>query len=168
MAGLEGIEQSRRTNTATTSRWTPGAKDEQAFRAMELYGNPAESEIHVASQPEAAAAARSLAALVVTGEWGLPPALADTTALLVSELVGNAVRHTGARQFGLRMHRRPHRIRVEVRDPSRGLPCVMPAFGLAVTSGYGLMIVEKLTERWGVDLLPVGKKTWFELRVTER
>ncbi|MFE9248338.1 ATP-binding protein [Streptomyces sp. NPDC007088] len=168
MSGLEGIEQSKRMGSAAAARWTPTAQDEHALMAMELYGNPAETEIRVPSQPEAACEARSLAALVVTAEWGLSAALAETTALLVSELVGNAVRHTGARHFGLRMHRRPGRVRVEVRDPSRGLPCVMPSFGTAVMSGYGLMIVERLAERWGVDLLPVGKKTWFELRVGDR
>lgn len=87
--------------------------------------------------------------------------------LLVSELVGNAVRHTGARIFGLRMVRRRGWIRVEVRDPSRGLPCLMPVHELDI-SGRGLCLVDKLSDRWGVDLLPRGKTTWFEMRVVDR
>ncbi|MGO4430161.1 ATP-binding protein, partial [Streptomyces sp. MCAF7] len=98
--------------------------------------------------------------------WGLTPQLAEHTVLLVSELVGNAVRHTGARTFGLRMLRRRGWIRVEVRDPSRGLPCLMPV-ALLDTSGRGLWLVDQLAQRWGADLLPRGKTTWFEMRVTE-
>lgn len=169
MAGLEGTEHTRRTGqNGAAARWTPGAKDERAWAALEKHGNPAESEIRVEATPESSGELRRLAALVVTEEWKLSPALAETTALLVSELLGNAVRHAGARSFGLRMIRRPGRLRVEFRDPSRALPCVMPSFGQAVTSGYGLALVERLSDRWGVDLLPVGKKTWFELRATDR
>jgi anti-sigma regulatory factor (Ser/Thr protein kinase) len=87
--------------------------------------------------------------------------------LLVSELVGNAVRHTGARTFGLRMLRRRGWIRIEVQDPSRGLPCLMPVHELDI-SGRGLFLVDKLSDRWGVDLLPRGKTTWFEMRVADR
>jgi len=29
------------------------------------------------------------------------------------------------------------------------------------------MLVDQLSQRWGVDLLPCGKTTWFEMRVTE-
>jgi anti-sigma regulatory factor (Ser/Thr protein kinase) len=95
------------------------------------------------------------------------PQIADTVELLVSELIGNAVRHTGARTVGLRMRWRRGWVRVEVRDPSRGLPCLLPVRELD-TSGRGLFLVDKLSDRWGVDLQPRGKTTWFELRVGER
>jgi len=98
--------------------------------------------------------------------WGLSQ-YADTVELLVSELVGNAVRHTGARTFGLRMQRRRGWIRIEVRDPSRALPCLLPVRDLDV-SGRGLFLVDTLSDRWGVDLQPRGKTTWFELRIAER
>lgn len=104
---------------------------------------------------------------MVLRTWRLTPKLAEDTVLLVSELVGNAVRHTGARVFGLRMRSRPGWMRVEVRDPSRGLPCLMPVQELDI-SGRGLFLVDKLSDRWGVDLLPRGKTTWFEMRVNER
>ncbi|MBA4862706.1 ATP-binding protein [Streptomyces sp. PSKA54] len=162
-AGLEGFEQPRRLAGATAARWSPAVEDEQALRALDLYGNPAEAEVSLPSRPESAASARRLAQVVVLRHWGLTPRLTEDVVLLVSELVGNAVRHTGARIFGLRMQRRRGWIRIEVRDPSRGLPCLMPVHELDI-SGRGLFLVDKLSDRWGVDLLPRGKTTWFEMR----
>jgi anti-sigma regulatory factor (Ser/Thr protein kinase) len=164
MAGLEGIDQPRGQGRATAARWTPAVEDERALKALDLFGDPAEAEVPLPSLPESAATARRLAQVVLLRHWGLTPKLTEDAVLLVSELVGNAVRHTGARVFGLRMHRRRGRIRVEVRDPSRGLPCLMPVQDLDV-SGRGLFLVDTLADRWGVDLLPLGKTTWFEMRV---
>ncbi|MET9145164.1 ATP-binding protein [Streptomyces sp. NPDC004042] len=167
MAGLEGIEQPRGPeHTAAVARWSPAVADERALAALELYGDPSEEDVRLPSRPESAAIARRLVQIVVL-RWGMSPKLAEDAVLLVSELVGNAVRHTGARVFGLRVRRRTGRIRVEVRDPSRGLPCLMPVQDLDV-SGRGLTLVDKLSDRWGVDLLPRGKTTWFEIRAADR
>ncbi|MEU6283616.1 MULTISPECIES: ATP-binding protein [unclassified Streptomyces] len=167
MAGLEGIEQPRGHSRAAAARWSPAVEDERGLKALELFGNPAQSEVPLPSRPESAATARRLAQVVVLRNWGLTPKMTEEVVLLVSELVGNAVRHTGARVFGLRMRRRTGWLRVEVRDPSRGLPCLMPVQETDV-SGRGLFLVDELADRWGVDLLPRGKTTWFEMRVTER
>ena len=167
MAGLEGVEQPRRHVRATAARWSPAVEDEPAQEALELCGNPADTEVRLPSRAQSAATARRLAQIVVLRQWGLGPRLAEETVLLVSELVGNAVRHTGARTFGLRMrllHGRG-RIRVEVRDPSRALPCLLPVQEWDV-SGRGLFLVDQLSDRWGVDLEAQGKVTWFEMRVT--
>jgi anti-sigma regulatory factor (Ser/Thr protein kinase) len=163
MAGLEGIDQPRGQGRATAARWTPAVEDERALKALDLFGDPTEAEVPLPSLPESAATARRLAQVVLLRHWGLGPKLTEDAVLLVSELVGNAVRHTGARAFGLRMRRRRGRFRVEVRDPSRGLPCLMPVQELDV-SGRGLFLVNELSDRWGVDLLPRGKTTWFEMR----
>ncbi|MFF0437036.1 ATP-binding protein [Streptomyces sp. NPDC004327] len=174
MAGLEGTEQPRQHGGATAARWVPGAEDEQAAEthhlateALALYGNPAEEDARLPSRPESAAVARRLTEWVVLRHWRLSPQIAEHAVLLVSELVGNAVRHTGARVFALRMLRRRGWIRIEVRDPSRGLPCLMPVSEMD-TSGRGLFLVDKLSDRWGVDLAPRGKTTWFEMRVMDR
>ncbi|MDO0936750.1 ATP-binding protein [Streptomyces sp. DG2A-72] len=167
MAGLEGIEQPRGHGRATAARWSPAAEDEHALKVLELFGNPTESEVSLPSRPESAATARRLTQVVVLRQWGLTPKMTEDAVLLVSELVGNAVRHTGARVFGLRLRSRRGWIRVEVRDPSRGLPCLMPVQEMDV-SGRGLFLVDKLSDRWGVDLLPRGKTTWFEMRVADR
>jgi anti-sigma regulatory factor (Ser/Thr protein kinase) len=166
MAGLEGMEQPQRRSGTAAVRRMPSVEDDPALRALELFGNPAVEEVLLPSRPESAATARRLAGFVVMRDWGLASQLAEYTVLLVSELVGNAVRHTGARTFGLRLLRRRGWIRVEVRDPSRGLPCLLPV-GPLDTSGRGLMLVDQLSQRWGVDLLPCGKTTWFEMRVAE-
>ncbi|MFG2192744.1 ATP-binding protein [Streptomyces sp. NPDC048639] len=167
MAGLEEMEQPRPRSGVAAARWVPSVEDEQALKAVDLFGNPAVEEVRLPSRPESAATARRLAQTVVLRQWGLSVQMAEHAILLVSELVGNAVRHTGARTFGLRMLRRRGWIRIEVRDPSRGLPCLMPVHELD-TSGRGLFLVDKLSDRWGVDLLPRGKTTWFEMRVTDR
>ncbi|MFD0719263.1 MULTISPECIES: ATP-binding protein [Streptomyces] len=167
MAGLEGVEQPRPQGGAAAVRPTAALEDEQGLGAVEEYGNPAEAEVTLPSMPVSAGTARRLAQYVVIRFWGFSPQVAEHTVLLVSELVGNAVRHTGARSFGLRMVRRRGWIRVEVRDPSRGLPCLMPVHELD-TTGRGLFLVDKLSDRWGADLLPRGKITWFEMRVADR
>ncbi|MFC9205678.1 ATP-binding protein [[Kitasatospora] papulosa] len=167
MAGLEGVEQPRPRSSAAAARLTPVFEDEQAYKALELFGNPTEGEVRLPSRPESAATARRITSCVMLRQWQLPPQTAEYGVLLVSELVGNAVRHTGARMFGLRMLRRRGWVRIEVRDPSRGLPCLMPVRETDV-SGRGLFLVDKLSDRWGVDLLPRGKTTWFEMRTTDR
>ncbi|MEU1144953.1 ATP-binding protein [Streptomyces sp. NPDC005863] len=167
MAGLEGYERPRRQGGGTVARWSPAVEDEHALKALELFGNPTDAEVPLPSRPESAAIARRLAQVVVLRHWGLSPKLTEDVVLLVSELVGNAVRHTGARVFGLHMQRRRGWVRVEVRDPSRGLPCLMPVHEMDL-SGRGLFLVDKLSDRWGVDLLPRGKTTWFEVRVADR
>jgi anti-sigma regulatory factor (Ser/Thr protein kinase) len=167
MAGLEGFEQPRGDGRTTAARWSPAVEDERALKALELFGDPTEAEVPLPSRPESAAAARRLTQVIVLRRWGLTPKMTEDAVLLVSELVGNAVRHTGARVFGLRMRRRRGWIRIEVRDPSRGLPCLMPVQETDL-SGRGLFLVDKLSDRWGVDLLPRGKTTWFEMRVADR
>jgi anti-sigma regulatory factor (Ser/Thr protein kinase) len=141
------------------------AMDDVVATALDPIGDPSVDEVRLTSRPESAGTARRLA-LSVLKVWGLPQ-LNEVVELLVSELVGNAVRHTGARTFGLRLLRRRGWIRVEVRDPSRSLPCLMPVRELDV-SGRGLFLIDKLADRWGVDLLPRGKTTWFEMRVIDR
>ncbi|WSM42323.1 ATP-binding protein [Streptomyces cellulosae] len=167
MAGLEGMEQPRGDGRAIASRWSPTVEDEHAVHAWEVHGDPTEGEVPLPSLPESAAVARRLVQIVILRRWGLTPKLTEDAVLLVSELVGNAVRHTGARAFGLRMRHRRGWIRVEVRDPSRALPCLMPVQETDI-SGRGLFLVDKLADRWGVDLLSHGKTTWFEMRVADR
>ncbi|WP_052848415.1 ATP-binding protein [Streptomyces avicenniae] len=132
-----------------------------AFSADE---DPSAGEVILPSLPESAGRARRLTRRLLGVRWLLPPDLTDSAVLLVSELVGNAVRHAGAPSFGLRIRRRRGWIRVEVSDPSRTLPCLLPVRDLDV-SGRGLFLVDHLSDRWGVDLLADGKATWFEMRV---
>ncbi|MGW6916538.1 SpoIIE family protein phosphatase [Kitasatospora sp. NPDC054939] len=91
--------------------------------------------------------------------WHLE-ALADSTELLVSELVTNAVRVARDRvQLQLI---RIDKLLVEVSDDNHNLPSLEPAEQLGET-GRGLTLVTKLAERWGTARKAVGKVVWFEL-----
>ncbi|WTJ90702.1 ATP-binding protein [Streptomyces sp. NBC_01537] len=180
MAGQGASERPQRVITTPPAGWAPttppvatpvvpaqpvAAAAADDMTSLDLLGDPSLEEVRLCSRPESAGVARRLSGSVLRS-WALPQKT-EVVELLVSELVGNAVRHTGARTFGLRMLRRRGWIRVEVRDPSRALPCLMPVRDLDI-SGRGLFLIDKLADRWGVDLLPRGKTTWFELRVQER
>ncbi|MFJ4368920.1 ATP-binding protein [Streptomyces chartreusis] len=129
----------------------------------ESFGSPALKEVALPSRPEAARLARILISFVLRQQWCMSDHVTDSAVLMGSELVANVIQHTGARIFGLRLRRPTGRIRIEVRDPSRGLPCLMP-LNPQDTRGRGLRVIDQLSDRWGVDLLPRGKITWFELR----
>ncbi|GGV00282.1 hypothetical protein GCM10010495_08850 [Kitasatospora herbaricolor] len=91
--------------------------------------------------------------------WHLE-ALSDTTELLVSELVTNAVRVARDR---VRLQLiRVDKLLVEVSDDNHNLPSLEPAEALGET-GRGLHLVTKLAERWGSARKAVGKVVWFEL-----
>ncbi|MFD7989571.1 SpoIIE family protein phosphatase [Kitasatospora indigofera] len=93
--------------------------------------------------------------------------LVDTAELLASELVTNAIRHTDRdAMFTARLYRESDtdraRLRVEVEDesdlwPTRRTP------GEQASSGRGLMLVEALSDAWGVEPRGTGKRMWFEL-----
>ena len=104
-------------------------------------------------------------------EWGVP-ALVDTTELLATELLTNALQHTGGGAV-LTATLSPgpnHRLRVEVRDSlaRRPRPRVGRQGGPADeygTSGRGLLLVDALADDWGVKQCETGKAVWFELDV---
>ncbi|WP_328891712.1 SpoIIE family protein phosphatase [Streptomyces sp. NBC_00316] len=101
--------------------------------------------------------ARNLAARQLT-EWGLE-GLEDSTKLIVSELVTNAIRH-GTGQVGLRLVR--HQVLTcEVSDTG---PCI-PRLRRARTTdenGRGLFLITNLSRRWGSRSIPGGKVVWAE------
>jgi signal transduction histidine kinase len=141
------------------------ARDEVETAFFGRLADPSMDEVRLPARPESAAEARRIV-LSVLECWGLRQQ-SETAEQLVAELVANAVRHTGGRTIGLRLARRPGWLRVEVRDPSRALPCLIRVEPDAAT-GRGLQLVDAMSERWGADLLPRGKGVWFELRVHER
>ncbi|WP_461034555.1 ATP-binding protein [Streptomyces mayteni] len=144
-------------------------EDQLTEAALEPVGaDPSFREVRLPSRPESAGLARRLTREQFGTRWLLPAELTENAVLLVSELVGNAVQHAGAPAFGLRIRRRRGWIRVEVRDPSRALPCLLPVREMDVVSGRGLFLVDTLADRWGVDLLPLGKSVWFEMRTAAR
>lgn len=94
---------------------------------------------------------------------GHPAEVADTVALLVSELVSNVVLHART-ACTLVVHDHGGRVRVEVRDGSDRLPGTQVRTDLLAQSGRGMVLVGGLSSSHGVERLPVGGKcVWFEL-----
>jgi anti-sigma regulatory factor (Ser/Thr protein kinase) len=89
----------------------------------------------------------------------------DNLRLLVSELVTNSIRHAGllpGSWIELRVHSRAGRIRVEVSDPGPGFEPRSVTPSLYQTSGWGLYLVDQISDRWGV-VRRDRTKVWFEL-----
>lgn len=91
------------------------------------------------------------------------PDMLDTALLLVSEVVTNAVVHGRGRAV-LDVHLAPSGLRVGVTDDSPAAPEVQHLEGTLAEGGRGMLLVEELAARWGVDPTPDGgKRVWFEL-----
>ncbi|MFF4469564.1 ATP-binding protein [Streptomyces sp. NPDC001599] len=119
--------------------------------------------------PDAVRTARSLVRRTL-GEWRLD-GVADIAALLVSELVTNALRHaTGP--IGVRLVRSPAAaaaaagvdgvLLVEVSDPLPDPPRERVARP-DDEDGRGLQLVASAARRWGTRPGEAGKTVWFEL-----
>ncbi|MEZ7007685.1 ATP-binding protein [Streptomyces sp. AD55] len=106
--------------------------------------------------PEARRALREL-----LRHWG-KPGRSQTAELLASELVTNALVHTGDDAV-LTAAVGPRGLRVEVRDFAGAPPRPRPAGPHEDTGGRGLVLVRSLAGSWGVRRHPVGKSVWFEL-----
>lgn len=104
-------------------------------------------------------AARRFVLGVLDG-WGCSE-LDDSAALLVSELVTNAIVHAHS-TVELAVHLRPQRVRVEVIDTAREHVRRRDAKD-DEQSGRGMALIEALAVAWGIDSLLSGKSVWFEM-----
>ncbi|MGC0314888.1 ATP-binding protein [Kitasatospora acidiphila] len=114
-------------------------------------------------RPESARAARTLVGEALDA-WGLGD-LSEDSRLVVSELVGNAVRHTGCTRITVSIERLLVGVRVSVRDSSGSLPVVLPTTD-SEESGRGMGLVNEVATRWGVNDAPFGKVVWAEIATT--
>ncbi|MFG2908861.1 ATP-binding protein [Kitasatospora sp. NPDC048286] len=109
---------------------------------------------------EAVPAARRLVVAIVR-EWGVP--LSDDALeeleLCASEVIANALLHTGERCV-VTVRWRSGRVRVEVAD--RGAEPKTGKCDEEATSGRGLLLVEALADVWGWYPAETGKVVWFE------
>lgn len=90
--------------------------------------------------------------------WGLH-GLVDTTELLATELVTNAVRHA-ANPIELRLLHDDHLL-CEVFDDDHQRPVIRNA-AETDEGGRGLILVSRLARRWGSSARANGKVVWFE------
>jgi anti-sigma regulatory factor (Ser/Thr protein kinase) len=111
--------------------------------------------------PEAAARARSELSHL---RADLDAPLLDSVRLLVTELVTNSVRHAGAGSIELTVRVGGDRVRVEVANPGGSFE---PQPREDSDSGWGLFLVDRLSDDWGVDEAGGGlQRVWFEIRRT--
>ncbi len=96
---------------------------------------------------------------------GADEPVAETLLLLISELVTNAVVHTGCPAVLRMLFPGPApagTVRVEVADTSARPPSPRHAKG-DDTGGRGLELVEGLADRWGWQREGAGKRIWCEV-----
>jgi serine phosphatase RsbU (regulator of sigma subunit)/anti-sigma regulatory factor (Ser/Thr protein kinase) len=90
----------------------------------------------------------------------------ETVRLLVTELITNSVKHRdpGDDPVRIEVSLTPDAVRVEVADNGDGFePPPRPDEPLESPSGWGLYLVDRLAQRWGVDNED-GASVWFELK----
>jgi anti-anti-sigma regulatory factor/anti-sigma regulatory factor (Ser/Thr protein kinase) len=123
---------------------------------------PLRSEASLAPTPAATARARAVVD-AACARWGLAP-LADIAALIVTELVANAVEHAGT-PIRVAVALRERHLHIAVHDGSR-LP-VRRSGGDEQdedAAGRGLLIVEGMASSWGWLWTAEGKAVWAALR----
>lgn len=81
--------------------------------------------------------------------------LAERSDLVVSELVTNSLRHAGlseSERIELQVSVRPALVRIEVTDSGNGFEPVAIRPGRENDAGgWGLWMIDQMTDRWGVD-----------------
>jgi anti-sigma regulatory factor (Ser/Thr protein kinase) len=87
----------------------------------------------------------------------------DTATLLVSEVVTNAILHAHT-PVTLTVEVADEVVRVAVRDGSPAPPRIN-TFPPTAATGRGMLLLDRLAKRWGVDHDPGtgGKVVWFEV-----
>lgn len=100
-----------------------------------------------------------------TQEWGIGDDLAQDAAMVITELVANAVDHARS-ESTLSVGIRRGTLCVAVRDARRGrVPRPAPIDPTA-PRGRGLQMVDALTSAWGVTLHVDGKTVWAVVGAT--
>jgi serine phosphatase RsbU (regulator of sigma subunit)/anti-sigma regulatory factor (Ser/Thr protein kinase) len=115
--------------------------------------------------PDASSAAAARDALAPLRER-LEGEQLETVRLLVTELITNSVKHGGLEvdePVRVTVALTPEAVRVEVADGGSGfVPPPPPENPADSRSGWGLYLVDRLADRWGVDTVD-GTSVWFEI-----
>lgn len=118
--------------------------------------------LEVACDPSAPVVVRdALAEVHKDGGWSL-----DDGRLVASELVGNAVRHSGceaAHRLRVNVSLGDERLLISVHDPGLSGDSAEPVDDdRADPGGWGLRVITHLCEAWGTER-PDGYRVWAEL-----
>ena len=120
--------------------------------------------IEIPADAEAAAIAREFIAGALA--VGFLQHRIEDLRLLTSEVVTNSVRHAGLAPggtIGLAVDVSERRVRVEVADDGPSFdPYGLPESSPEGTGGWGLWLVEQLSDRWGV-IRNEPNHVWFEV-----
>jgi anti-sigma regulatory factor (Ser/Thr protein kinase) len=104
---------------------------------------------------------------IIAGDGAVPAEVRDDILLLVSELVTNAVRHGDVGPDGsvrVELQRWPQHVRVEVIHPGRGFEHEAVPPPSDTGSGWGLVLVDRIADRWGITSRSGVTCVWFELQ----
>ncbi|WP_369168997.1 ATP-binding protein [Streptomyces sp. R28] len=95
------------------------------------------------------------------------PELTDAVELGVTELVANVVRHVPDLRCEVLIRRQTAGARVEVAATCGQLPALPAGWSPDAECGRGLLLLDAVVDKWGVDREPGGGKTvWFECGTT--
>jgi anti-anti-sigma regulatory factor/anti-sigma regulatory factor (Ser/Thr protein kinase) len=133
-----------------------------ALAAHATLPGPRRLDLVLPPRPEATAAARELVDRACA-QWRTGY-LADSAALIVTELVANGIEHAGTPMRLSIAHRTWH-LHLALRDES---PLPLRRVGGDDDdrdSGRGLLIVEAMASAWGCVRTPGGKVVWATLRL---
>jgi anti-sigma regulatory factor (Ser/Thr protein kinase) len=115
----------------------------------------------------AAREARQLVTRKVS-DWQLSEHRNSELELIVTELVGNAIRHAGhVTGMEISYHPATSVLRIGIVDESSQPPRLQIADGGLDESGRGLQLVEACADGWGHDVYTAspGKTVWAEVRL---
>lgn len=133
-------------------------------RLLVSHGRPYTTSCPLPFQADSVKTARDVTRSTLRG-WGLHD-VSDDAALVVSELVTNAVRYArcaaGLRDIELLLMRVAPHVLLAVADPSDEVPRRKEPDFIS-ENGRGLYIVETYSQRWGWDRLSRGGKAVWAL-----
>lgn len=126
-----------------------------------MFGSPPHLALVLEGTTAGRTARRALERILVADAAAV--GLRRDVALVVAELVTNAVQAAGRCSLSA-WHLLEHGVvRVEVDDTAAGMPTVQP-LDVRRIGGHGLRIVDSVSTRWGVIPLDDHKIVWAELR----
>ncbi|WTS45176.1 ATP-binding protein [Streptomyces sp. NBC_00081] len=136
--------------------------DETAARSGAA--SPRRSSFELAPHPGSAAQARKLTRAHLSG-WAVCDDTCDAAALVISELVTNAIVHTASSRIVCELHDGDDRVRIAVRDEGWAPGEPHPARRIAPEEehGRGLLLVAAVSTAWGAQETGPGLLVWAEL-----